>query len=95
MLNEFPILISNQKADGYGGSVEGTVKVVVEVCKAIRKVAPKGLPIFLRVSATEWMDDGEIGRELWTWDVGRGMWDVGSSLRARHRSAGRQLWRQG
>ena len=69
LLNEFLSPITNRRTDRYGGDFEGRVRVVKEVCKAIRDVVPEGMPVFLRVSATEWMDESEIGEELGSWDV--------------------------
>ncbi len=64
LLNEFLSLITNRRADKYGGSFENRTRIVVEIAKAVRENVPKGMPIFLRAGATEWMEEGGIGKEL-------------------------------
>src|SRR5271156_5548373 len=54
---------------GAGGSFENRTRIVVEIAKAVRENVPKGTPIFLRVSATEWMEESDIRKEFGSWDV--------------------------
>ncbi|CCC09389.1 unnamed protein product [Sordaria macrospora k-hell] len=56
LISEFLSPISNQRTDNYGGSFENRTRVLVEITKAIRSVIPETMPLFLRVSATEWME---------------------------------------
>ncbi|KAK3949262.1 hypothetical protein QBC32DRAFT_349536 [Pseudoneurospora amorphoporcata] len=56
LISEFLSPISNQRTDDYGGSFENRIRVLVEITKAIRSVIPETMPLFLRVSATEWME---------------------------------------
>jgi len=58
LLHEFLSPLSNQRTDEYGGSFENRVRLVVRVAKAIRKVWPERLPLFCRISATDWKDGG-------------------------------------
>ncbi|WP_030271821.1 NADH:flavin oxidoreductase/NADH oxidase [Streptomyces sp. NRRL B-24484] len=53
---------SNHRTDGYGGSFAGRARFALEVAAAVRAVWPEELPVFFRVSATDWLD-GEPG---WT-----------------------------
>ena len=69
LLNEFLSPITNRRTDKYGGSFENRIRIVVEVSEAVRQNVPEGMPIFLRVSATEWMEESETGKELGSWDV--------------------------
>ena len=58
LLHEFLSPLSNQRSDEYGGSFENRVRLVVRVADAIRKVWPERLPLFCRISATDWKDGG-------------------------------------
>ena len=58
LLNEFLSPISNQRSDEYGGSFENRSRLLVEVTKAIREVMGDGLPLFVRISATDWVPGG-------------------------------------
>jgi len=62
LLQEFLSPLSNHRTDDYGGSFEGRTRVVREVVRAVRDVWPVDRPLFVRVSATEWVDGG------WTLD---------------------------
>jgi 2,4-dienoyl-CoA reductase-like NADH-dependent reductase (Old Yellow Enzyme family) len=58
LLNEFLSPLSNQRTDAYGGSLENRMRLAVRVAKAIREVWPERLPLFLRVSASDWAEGG-------------------------------------
>lgn len=58
LLHEFLSPISNQRTDAYGGSLENRTRLVCEVVSAIRRVWPESAPLFLRISATDWIDGG-------------------------------------
>jgi len=58
LVHQFLSPISNARIDGYGGSFEGRVKFLVEVVDSIREVWPDNRPLFVRVSATDWVDGG-------------------------------------
>jgi 2,4-dienoyl-CoA reductase-like NADH-dependent reductase (Old Yellow Enzyme family) len=53
--------LSNTRTDHYGGSFENRIRLAVEVVDAVRKVWPDRLPIFVRISATDWTPGG--------WDI--------------------------
>jgi 2,4-dienoyl-CoA reductase-like NADH-dependent reductase (Old Yellow Enzyme family) len=61
LLHEFFSPLSNFRTDEYGGSFENRTRVAREVVTAIRKQMPERLPLFIRISATDWKDGG--------WDV--------------------------
>lgn len=55
--------VSNKRTDRYGGSWENRTRLLIETIKAVRSVIPEGMPLLLRISATEWLDGVE------SWDV--------------------------
>jgi 2,4-dienoyl-CoA reductase-like NADH-dependent reductase (Old Yellow Enzyme family) len=61
LLHEFLSPLANQRTDEYGGSFENRVRLVLDVTDAVRSVWPDSLPLFMRLSGTDWVDDG--------WDV--------------------------
>ncbi|KAF2686617.1 NADH-dependent flavin oxidoreductase-like protein [Lentithecium fluviatile CBS 122367] len=69
LLHQFLSPISNQRTDRYGGSFENRTRLLVEIVQAIRTVMPATMPLFLRISATEWMEETELGRKFGSWDV--------------------------
>ncbi len=58
LLHEFLSPLSNQRSDEYGGAFENRVRFLLETVTAVRKVWPASLPLFVRVSATDWTDGG-------------------------------------
>jgi 2,4-dienoyl-CoA reductase-like NADH-dependent reductase (Old Yellow Enzyme family) len=58
LLHEFLSPLSNQRTDAYGGSFENRTRIVLEVVRAVREVWPVDRPLFIRLSATEWVDGG-------------------------------------
>lgn len=69
LINQFLSPITNRRTDNYGGSFENRVRLLFEIIQAIRKVIPAGMPLFVRVSSTEWMEETEVGGKLGSWDV--------------------------
>ncbi|KAI1467413.1 FMN-linked oxidoreductase [Daldinia caldariorum] len=70
LLTEFLSPLSNKRNDDYGGSFENRTRLLFEIIEAIRSVIPKTMPLFVRISATEWME--------WT---GEPSWDLEQSIR--------------
>ncbi|MFL5814004.1 MAG: NADH:flavin oxidoreductase/NADH oxidase [Bdellovibrionia bacterium] len=58
LLHEFLSPLSNQRDDEYGGSIEGRMRLPLEVARAVRKIWPERLPVFVRISASDWVDGG-------------------------------------
>ena len=58
LINEFLSPHSNHRTDAYGGSYENRTRFALEVVDAVREVWPDDKPLFFRVSATEWLEDG-------------------------------------
>ncbi|MGA2355525.1 MAG: NADH:flavin oxidoreductase/NADH oxidase [Terriglobales bacterium] len=56
LLHEFLSPLSNQRTDEYGGSFENRVRLLLEVTRALREAWPADRPIFVRISATDWLE---------------------------------------
>ncbi|RAL11218.1 NADH:flavin oxidoreductase/NADH oxidase [Aspergillus homomorphus CBS 101889] len=69
LLHQFLSPVTNKRTDKYGGSFENRTRLVREVAAAIRAVIPSGTPLFLRVSATEWLDGQAVAAESGSWDL--------------------------
>lgn len=54
LMHEFLSPISNMRNDEYGGSLENRMRFPLEVAQAVRKNWPSDLPLFVRISATDW-----------------------------------------
>ncbi|TFK38142.1 hypothetical protein BDQ12DRAFT_122822, partial [Crucibulum laeve] len=57
LLQSFVSPASNKRTDDYGGSFENRVRLTLEVVDAIRGVIPKDMPLFLKISATDWLEE--------------------------------------
>lgn len=61
LVHEFFSPLSNQRSDEYGGDFLSRVRVVIEIVDAVRSVIPAGMPLMVRISASDWMPGG--------WDI--------------------------
>jgi 2,4-dienoyl-CoA reductase-like NADH-dependent reductase (Old Yellow Enzyme family) len=61
LLHEFLSPLSNRRTDSYGGSLENRMRPSLRVATAVRKLVPAELPVFVRISGTDWADGG--------WDI--------------------------
>lgn len=61
LLHQFLSPISNRRSDRYGGSFENRIRLCLEVIESVRRVWPDRLPLFIRISATDWLEGG--------WDI--------------------------
>jgi 2,4-dienoyl-CoA reductase-like NADH-dependent reductase (Old Yellow Enzyme family) len=61
LLHEFLSPISNDRKDEYGGSIENRSRLLLQLAERLRVVVPDDLPLFVRISATDWVADG--------WDI--------------------------
>jgi len=65
LLHEFLSPVSNHRRDAFGGSLEARMKFPLAVAKAVRDVWPDSLPVFVRISATDWVEGGwELGQSI-------------------------------
>jgi len=58
LLHQFLSPLANRRTDVYGGSFRNRTRLLLEVVDAVRAVWPAHLPIFVRISATDWAEDG-------------------------------------
>ena len=61
LLHEFLSPLSNRRTDRYGGSLENRMRLLLRVAERLRQRVPEELPLFVRISATDWVEGG--------WDV--------------------------
>src|SRR5262245_41980069 len=61
LLHEFLSPLANRRTDSYGGSLENRMRLTLRVADAVRQLVPAQLPVFVRISATDWVEGG--------WDV--------------------------
>jgi 2,4-dienoyl-CoA reductase-like NADH-dependent reductase (Old Yellow Enzyme family) len=75
LIHEFLSPLSNERQDHYGGSFENRTRLLREVVAAVRRVWPGHLPLFVRISATDWVDGGwDAGQSV---ELARGLKDAG------------------
>ncbi|MEI4481418.1 MULTISPECIES: oxidoreductase [unclassified Phyllobacterium] len=58
LLHEFLSPLSNKREDEYGGSLENRMRFPLEVFEAVRSAFPADRPVWIRVSATDWVEGG-------------------------------------
>ncbi len=58
LIHQFLSPISNKRNDEYGGSFENRIRFFIEITEAVRKAIPDALPLFARISASDWLEDG-------------------------------------
>src|SRR6202041_3177833 len=61
LLHEFLSPLSNRRQDRYGGSLENRMRLLLRVAERLRASIPQELPLFVRISATDWAEGG--------WDI--------------------------
>jgi len=58
LINEFLSPLSNQRTDEYGGPFENRTRLLLEIIAAIQTIWPVDLPLFVRISSTDWSETG-------------------------------------
>ena len=58
LINEFLSPLSNTRTDDYGGSFENRIRFLMEIVTATREVIGNDVPLFVRISATDWVEGG-------------------------------------
>src|SRR3954462_7833804 len=61
LLHQFLSPLSNRREDEYGGSFENRIRLLLTFAKRLRAIIPQDLPLFVRISATDWVEGG--------WDI--------------------------
>ena len=78
LIHEFLSPLSNLRTDRYGGSFENRIRLLIEITESVKSVWPINLPLFVRISATDWAEGG--------WDI-----DEAVKLSSRLKSTGVDL----
>jgi 2,4-dienoyl-CoA reductase-like NADH-dependent reductase (Old Yellow Enzyme family) len=83
LLHEFLSPLSNQRTDQYGGSLENRARLLLRVAERLRTLMPADMPLFVRISATDWVEGGwEIEQSVqlarWLKEQGVDLIDVSS-----------------
>jgi 2,4-dienoyl-CoA reductase-like NADH-dependent reductase (Old Yellow Enzyme family) len=58
LLHEFLSPLSNRRSDEYGGSLENRARLLLDVAERLRSLMPGDMPLFVRISATDWAESG-------------------------------------
>lgn len=58
LLHQFLSPLSNQREDDYGGPFENRIRLLLDVVAGVKSAWPADLPLFVRISATDWAEDG-------------------------------------
>ncbi|KAK5166963.1 NADH-dependent flavin oxidoreductase [Saxophila tyrrhenica] len=68
LLHEFISPVSNQRTDKYGGSFDNRIRLVMETVEMCRGIMPKDMPLWLRISVTDWLEEAPKDQipESWT-----------------------------
>ncbi|KAF7551728.1 hypothetical protein G7046_g7631 [Stylonectria norvegica] len=70
LLHQFLSPVSNQRTDAYGGSFDNRVRLILEIVEGIRAAIPETMPLFVRISATDWFEYDDSFKdefpETWT-----------------------------
>jgi len=61
LLHQFLSPLTNKRTDEYGGSLDGRMRFLLEVARKVHATIPAGVPLFVRISATDWVEGG--------WDI--------------------------
>jgi 2,4-dienoyl-CoA reductase-like NADH-dependent reductase (Old Yellow Enzyme family) len=78
LIHEFLSPVSNTRPDEYGGSFENRTRLLRQIVSAVRSVWPERAPLFVRISATDWIDGGwDILQSI---ELARGLKSLGVDL---------------
>ncbi|MEO8887277.1 MAG: NADH:flavin oxidoreductase/NADH oxidase [Mucilaginibacter sp.] len=58
LVHQFLSPLSNKRADEYGGSFENRIRLLLEIIAEVQQVWPADLPLFVRISSTDWTEGG-------------------------------------
>jgi anthraniloyl-CoA monooxygenase len=78
LLSSFITPVSNRRTDEYGGPLENRLRWPLEVFRAMREAWPSQCPMSVRISATDWVDDGIAGDDAVA--IGRAFGEVGADV---------------
>ncbi len=83
LVHEFLSPLSNHRKDEYGGSLENRCRIAIEIAESVRKTIPESVPLFVRISASDWKksgwdEDQSVKLASWLKDVGVDLIDCSS-----------------
>ncbi|HJY40231.1 MAG TPA: FAD-dependent monooxygenase, partial [Steroidobacteraceae bacterium] len=78
LLASFLSPLTNQRTDRYGGTVDNRLRFPVQVVRAVRAVMPAGMPLSVRISASDWAQGGLCDEDLIA--IARALHDAGADL---------------
>jgi len=58
LVHQFFSPLTNHRNDQYGGSFENRIRLLLEIIEVVKNVWPENLPLFVRISVTDWADGG-------------------------------------
>ncbi|KAF2224531.1 NADH:flavin oxidoreductase/NADH oxidase [Elsinoe ampelina] len=70
LLHSFLSPVSNTRSDQYGGSFENRVRLTLEIVELVRGIIPASMPLFLRISATDWLEEQPKAQIPASWTPG-------------------------
>jgi len=78
LLHEFLSPLTNLRSDAYGGTLDQRLRLPLEVAGAVRAAWPEQLPVFVRISASDWLEGGwDLAQSL---ELSRSLKDLGIDL---------------
>nr|WP_322111775.1 NADH:flavin oxidoreductase/NADH oxidase [Acidihalobacter yilgarnensis] len=83
LLHSFLSPLSNKRDDAWGGTLEHRARLPLEIARAVRAEWPDELPVFVRISASDWVDDGwdlaqSVQLSIWLREAGIDLIDCSS-----------------
>ena len=83
LIHQFLSPLSNDRTDEYGGSLENRARLLLEIVRAVRAAIPEGMPLLLRLSATDYSPSGWDPEQTatvsgWATDLGVDLVDISS-----------------
>lgn len=70
LLHQFLSPVTNDRRDHFGGGIENRMRLPLRVCKAVRDAFPEDKPVFVRITAMDWIDGGITMGEALTFAIG-------------------------
>jgi 2,4-dienoyl-CoA reductase-like NADH-dependent reductase (Old Yellow Enzyme family) len=81
LLHQFLSPLSNQRTDEYGGSLENRARLLIEIVRAVRETVGEAVPVFVRFSASDYIEDGWDQEQTattagWAKEAGADLFDI-------------------
>lgn len=80
LIHQFLSPLSNKRTDQYGGSFENRIRFLIEIVNEVKKVWPEDLPVFVRLSCTDWVSDEESWNMAQTCELSKRLYSLGVDL---------------